>query len=382
MRFVVPLALGVGIAAGLACGSLSDHPAASENLGGPPSASPEPTFSLEGGKPLECTAGPEGGVCGCVDVTALTDVPNLYFVLDRSGSMATSNKWTTVRVTVAKTTAKLGARVNIGAAVFPDPTTDECSTGREVLAPRQGDSPPGTYGVTQRLLGAALDVKANGGTPTAATLEALLPRITGLPGRTFVVLATDGAPNCAQRACGIDRCLLNVESSLPACQPSTPPNCCDPQNYGPTSCLDGDAAVNAVGALKVAGVPVFVIGLPASGPYATLLDELAVTGGTARPGTPRYYRVDGTDEAALAGALAQIAAKVTATCTLPIARGGDFDPDRVNVYLDEQVVPMDPTDGWQLDGSTVTLLGKTCQRVLDGQALNVRVVAGCPTVLR
>jgi hypothetical protein len=37
-------------------------------------------------------------------------------------------------------------------------------------------------------------------------------------------------------------------------------------------------------------------------------------------------------------------------------------------------------DGWTLDGATVTLLGASCQQVLSGAVLDVRVVAGCPTV--
>jgi hypothetical protein len=40
------------------------------------------------------------------------------------------------------------------------------------------------------------------------------------------------------------------------------------------------------------------------------------------------------------------------------------------------------TDGWTLDGTTVTILGASCQKILDGDVLDVRVVAGCPTLLQ
>jgi hypothetical protein len=95
--------------------------------------------------------------------------------------------------------------------------------------------------------------------------------------------------------------------------------------------------------------------------------------------SPFYYRVDTADESALHAALSQIAAKIVASCTLPLGSKPP-DPNLVNVYLDEMVVARDPVDGWKLDGSTVTLLGKTCNRVLQGDVLDVRVIAGCPTV--
>jgi hypothetical protein len=52
----------------------------------------------------------------------------------------------------------------------------------------------------------------------------------------------------------------------------------------------------------------------------------------------------------------------------------------VNLYLDGHVVPQHPVNGWTLSGSTVTLVGNTCDEVLAGDALALRIVAGCPTV--
>ena len=52
----------------------------------------------------------------------------------------------------------------------------------------------------------------------------------------------------------------------------------------------------------------------------------------------------------------------------------------MNVYLDGAVLPQDPTNGWKIEGSKVTLLGSACAKVLDGDVLNVRIIAGCPTV--
>ena len=54
-----------------------------------------------------------------VDVPLFTNPPNMYFVLDRSGSMGESDKWDRVRLTVARLMRGLGPRANFGAAIFP-----------------------------------------------------------------------------------------------------------------------------------------------------------------------------------------------------------------------------------------------------------------------
>jgi hypothetical protein len=329
-----------------------------------------------------CDLGPDRGVCACLDMPLLTDIPNIYFVLDRSGSMAESDKWFVVRSVIGQTVKALGPRINVGVALFPDVTQANCVPGDEVMAVRRGDSPAGSIGPTLLLLSQAIDgVVPQGGTPTAATLARILPRVQKLSGRTYVVLATDGGPNCNPQAnCTVDQCIVNIEGSDPSCKPNVAPNCCTPEFYGAQQCLDGAPTIAAVGALKQAGIPTYVVGVHGSGPYAALLDQLATAGGTALATEPLYYAVDSTDASAFSAAISQIAAKITATCTLPVS--GTVDPDHVNVFLDGAVVPKDPTDGWTLDGNTVTLVGATCSKVMTGQVLDVRVVSGCPTVIR
>jgi hypothetical protein len=58
------------------------------------------------------------------------------------------------------------------------------------------------------------------------------------------------------------------------------------------------------------------------------------------------------------------------------------DPNLVNVFFDGSPLPQSGPDGWTLSGTTVTVLGASCQKILDGDVLDVRVVAGCPTVTR
>ena len=333
--------------------------------------------------PPTCNAGPDLGVCACTELSFLSDAPNLYFVLDRSGSMATDNKWTTIRTVVATVMKSLGPRANFGLAMFPYPSaTDSCAPGIQNMSVRPGDSPAGTQGPTTTALLKITSGAPSGGTPTAATLSNLAPTLTGLSGRTFVILATDGGPNCDAAAdCNVDACIDNIEGYT-GCPPNGPANCCDPNNPnggGPLDCLDAQPTIDAVTAIASAGIPVYVVGVPGSAPYATLLDELATAGGTARATEPFYYRVDSSDQSDFEGALSQIAAKITATCTLTLSEPPP-DPTHVNVYFDDQAVPADPADGWTLSGATITLVGAACAEVTSGAVLNVRVVAGCPTV--
>ena len=331
-------------------------------------------------KPPGCGMKDDGSYCDCVDTPLFTDPPNMYFVLDRSGSMQQDNKWDAVRVVVAQILRGLGPRANFGATLFPGFDSDQCAPPAQVLPITPGDPPGSGDGPTTKRLLDATNTPPSGGTPTGEALRSVLPILKAAKGKTFVILATDGGPNCNPNvACDITQCQPNIEA-VPQCPPSGP-NCCAPPNGGYESCLDSAATVSAVSALKAAGIPVYVIGLPGSGnpTYANLLDTLASAGGTALPTSPKYYRVDSSNSAVLLTALKKIAAKIVATCEFKLTMP-PVQANQVNVYFDDVVVPADPTNGWKIEGQTVTLLGDSCNKVLNGDVLDVRIITGCPTV--
>lgn len=376
LRAAVVFGAGLTVLAG-ACSS--GHPSVYTGISSSASSSGDKPPGFQEGRPKFSCADlkpADGGKCDCIEQDLVGDPPNMYFVLDRSGSMASDAKWDTVRAVVADIVRALGPRINPGVAVFPG-QVDACATGVELVPISLGDqTTAGKDGpTTASIVSALAATPAGGGTPTRAALEGARAALAKVKGKSFVVLATDGAPNCVRTSCPASLCTLNIDG-IQGCSPGGP-SCCDLPDT--TACLDGDGTQSAVAALKSANVPTYVVGVPGSETYASVLDRLASAGGTARTGaTPLYYRVDSTSQAALAATLKKVTAQITATCTFDLESAPL--PDLVNVFLDGALVPHDTTDGWTIDGARVTLVGKTCAAVKSGDAIRVQITTGCSTV--
>lgn len=333
--------------------------------------------SSDGGPPGADAA----GLCGNDILPALIDAPNIYFVLDTSGSMATpvksSTRYNLVRNAAVDLVRNLGPLINVGAALFPHKATQvkPCNPGAQVFKVSQGDAYTGVDGPTTLGFRAATLVTPLGGTPTAASIAALKPTLVALPGKTIVLLATDGGPNCNMEAtCTAAECIGNIEG-LEGCDPNA--NCCAPDApAGPGNCIDHKAVTTAIAELAAAGIPVYVVGIPGSDVYGDVLDAMAEAGGTAQAGSPKYYRV--SDLANLSDVLGSIAS-VVISCEISL---GATPPDKglTNVYLDSQVLPLDPVNGWfWVSDTLVELRGEACDRLKSGKVKQVQVVSGCPT---
>jgi hypothetical protein len=328
--------------------------------------------------------------------------PNLYFLLDISGSMSEpiSSSSSTSKIAVSKqailrVVKERGPRLNYGLAAFPvlnatapDP---ECAPGRELFSVTPGD--PIHCGelqedgpVLNRVTDVLLDLRSGGGTPLSPSLKSLAPQLLTLKGQTALLVLTDGAPNCNPEAeCTASNCSLSAFGEYVGdiqCGPEV--NCCDSSVVGdlvlnPGSyCFDADDSVKRVADLKDAGVRTFIVGVPGAGDFRGLMNSLAEAGGTARSGETKYFDVRDHDQ--LDAALDEISAQVALPCELEL----DPPPDGsslLNVYLDRELVRSNSPDGWSFRSGKVTLLGDSCAKVQRGDVAEVAVVSGCGTIL-
>jgi hypothetical protein len=180
--------------------------------------------------------------------------------------------------------------------------------------------------------------KPNYNTPTRAAIETATIYLASLQdGRQkYILLATDGQPNCA----------VNGE------YPTSP---------------DLEATLQAIAAAYAAGIKVHVIGV---GPSAGNLDAMAVNGGTGK-----FYPALSPET--LSDALNTIVGAV-ASCVYTMAATPP-DPNNLGVYLDKHLVPQSASDGWTLgSNNSVVFTGPTCDGIKAGRFTYVQVLFGCP----
>jgi hypothetical protein len=389
--------LGCALASSLAC-SKAERPGLVDDLHEP---KPEQPSLVDD----DATVHPDLlSPCGASTVELEFLRPNLYFAIDASASMLDdipvgeepqdtgtallpSDRYDVLALAIQKLLERVGHRVNYGATLFP--TQDvSCDSGEEILPLSAGDAVSfavsGKAGpVLNELMFEINRRTPRGGTPVAAALSALVPKLRGHGDQSYVFLMTDGGPNCdVSTQCGPESCIPNLDHAQLGentyCE--APLNCCERDLFGPENCLDQDGSVRAVSALALAGVRTFVIGIPGSDAFAGVLDQLALAGGMARTGSPSYYRVGDADE--LIDTVSKLGLGVALSCNLQL-KVPPPDPTLVNVFFDGQVVPADPVNGWGfVNAQTVQLLGSSCDLLKTGEVLQADIVAGCPVVIR
>lgn len=347
-------------------------------------------------------AGGEGGdTCGGEEVMADPVVANVLFVLDKSGSMEatpdgfTESKWATLVGSLGNALTAVQDDILMGLELYPsgDTEADVCANEAGVDV----DVAPGSSALSE--IEAALEnTTPDGQTPTAAALDAALTYFTDGPGadldgEAFVVLATDGGPNCGTSDrcvpedgcqptddCGLteaESCTINIEGCGGSGCPAEGSYCLEP-----SQCLDDEDTLAAVAALADAGIKTIVVGMPGSEAYQDVLDELAVAGGMpAQLTSPKYYKVD--DSEGLSQALQDITQGVIRSCDI-LAEMAPPDPAKVNVFIDGEVVPKDDMDGWKYGDETnrfIQIVGTYCEQIEDAGAESISVEYGCTTVV-
>ena len=335
--------------------------------------------------------------CGVTSVEATFSAASLLLVIDKSSSMDDQpegfelKKWDALKAALAPALTAVQDEMSFGLLLYPFGQRTEipldcfegcCEVPAGPEAVQVGIE-PGTTSVS-KILGALDAAKPGGGTPTAAALDAALIYFTTGEGKSakgdrFVLLATDGGPNCGPKdtLCAADHCTPNLDGLCPAAQG----NCCVGEG---TYCLDDAEVVSKIHALADASVRTFVIGIPGTERYADYLNAFASAGGVPNPKQPpNYYAVSAAGGVeGLTETLVDITTHLLRSCDIDL---GPEPPPRsqVNVAVDCDIVPFENGAGWDIPSdapSTLVLAGDTCKRVRRAGARRIDVVNGCPTV--
>jgi hypothetical protein len=340
--------------------------------------------------------------CGAQKVTATSKPVNILLVIDKSGSMAdkpagfTVDKWTALKTALTESLNQVKGGIAFGLELFPvssDPLNPILPTCTTNCCDMQSGSVEIGVTLGTIALPPILDMLKNttpaGGTPTAVALNNALGYFTAgpgkdLPGEKYVLLATDGAPNCNGTAsCAAASCTLNIDKTCPGA------NCC--ANPGmQTACVDDAATVDQINKLKAAGVSTFVVGIPGTELYSGFLDTFAVAGGMPATGGadgaagPKYFAVSATGGV---GALTDVFKSITTllikSCDLQLEKDPP-DLNLLNVMVNSKIIAQSGDDGWDIDKTTspptIRIKGATCQDIQTNGAQSVEVLYGCPTI--
>ncbi len=305
--------------------------------------------------------------------------PDVMIVFDKSGSMnectsmpgndCTSmpdSKWNQMSTALTTVVNSTQAQVNWGLALFPSDAMCGVANIDVMVSAMNGMA-------IQQLIGRT---RPGGATPTATGVTAaknyMMARTS--PNPKYILLATDGAPNCSTTgAC--------LPGQLTCALPGGGMGCdffgiCMPPTSGGD---DGPGAIAAVQQSAAANVKVFVIGIATDSMTEATLNQMATAGGVPRMGTPSYYRV--TSGMDLQTALMAITGQI-ASCTFPLQQRPP-DPTRIDVTLNGMTVPRDATNGWELstDMMSIELHGTACDNLRAAMGMvNIQAVFGCPPI--
>jgi Mg-chelatase subunit ChlD len=272
-----------------------------------------------GTKPGAGGTGGGGETCENKTVSARSTPPDMLIVLDKSLSMA-ATRWAPSTAAVKQLTSKYESLVSFGLEIFPAGFT--CEPG--IL-----DVPMAVNNASK--IATAIDnARPIGITPTAQSLRSALTFLgdrhaagdtVAVP--AFVVLVTDGEPNCPDG--------------------DTP----DPTNN----------AIQACQALKAAEIPVYVIGYEIDALGQGTMNSMAQAGGTEK-----FFPVE--NQADLEAAFDKITRDVV-RCEFELSEVPP-DPSFVRVTIDGKTVVLDGADGWKIEGRKITLTGASCETLKDG----------------
>lgn len=356
-----------------------------------------PDASSEAGLNTGVDAGPDASICTPDELELAQRAAEVLFVVDRSNSMnrtlddrvpepGEETRWVLLASVLHDVLAETDPMLlEVGAEFFPGIIPDGPGIGpEEACKVSPGiDLRPGPRNV-DRLLSFFETTGPDGGTPTAAALEEVRRYFESRPMSEvprFVVLATDGGPNCnAMPSPPPPGCVCTGQ--VFQCDPTPPP--IGVGEFAPYNCLDEDPTLAVIRDLhEELGVPVYVVGIddPTRPDLAEVLDRMAVYGGRPRDdedGGRRFYSVRRPTD--LRGALTTITESIS-NCVFKVSPA-PTDDAVVSVTIEGLQVPRDRTrtEGWDFTRprrDELTLFGGACERAGSRDARVVAIVE-CP----
>lgn len=316
----------------------------------------------------------DGGIDACVeDSVSLSLTPaEVLFVLDRSNSMFSDvqglptmrredTRW--VLLGEALDSALRGEPLVVpGAAFFPASLRD----GEEINAETACRSPefvqvPFSRNALDEINEVFESSEPFGGTPTTAVLQTAWEHLQSNPNPQaprFIVLATDGGPNC------------NLADPELPCRCSGNPETCENSAFGTANCLDDNHTIEVLEEIVGSGVPVYVIGFgdPQRPDLTAIMNAMAVAGGRPQAGRTQFFDVQRAAD--LETAFAEITGEVS-RCNLGIP--GDLNIARLSLSING--APLQRDRDWRLDGArSVRLLGQACRTAsVEGVTVEARL---------
>ncbi len=309
-----------------------------------------PEYRLDAGRDARDTSVdsptfPDSPMCMPGRFPLRPDVAEVMLVIDRSASMRLNIageadlppsqwRWAILRDALSASLAGLDSRVLVGAKFYPDPIFMPAPDAETACRSSDTIDVFPAMGTAPAILGIFDSPEPLGGTPTAVALASAARGFSTTAERRFLVLATDGAPNC------------NPDTGVPQdrCVCTSPRDACLADRPGAFACLDDRRTLDVITGLRATeDIPTYVIGI--DGPdFRDVLDQMAVAGGRPRmiPGERSFYSVRSPDQ--LRMALEEITGSISACGFLTPA----LPPTDAtfSIEIDGSVVVEDPVDGW------------------------------------
>lgn len=291
---------------------------------------------------------------------------DVLIVLDRSGSMMMTLN--AVKTAVNTIVGSSDDQIWFGLMPFPNSVAPgEC----RLIAPATECAPPVTPHVmlgpdrAPDVSAVLADLSICGSTPTSRTLANAHTYLssTATGHDRYVLLATDGVPNCNDTLDGSTCTCMNEETG-----------CVD----NPIACLDDEATYDALDDLLADGVKTYVLGMGMGlASDIEIMNNMAEHGGTGS-----FYPAEAPAE--ILSAFEDIMSEVVVSCRFDLNPSEEADPDKVNFYIDGTIIPRDEDhiNGWDyVDSDTVEFYGPWCDHIMSGGTSGVSAAYGCPTYI-